>query len=199
MLKSKFLVGWILCQVPAYGTPSAYREPKPLITDIYSALIDASSPVGIQRAKDCITSGAPRIFLYHRILAPYASITDIALSPLVNAMLDLEAYLMSTRFQADREAYVRLFQELAGCTVLSNTSAGAVTSAYLGDIKAQAAALLGEAFNVALGISRNSAGRARARPKAAWRAALAMRGRLMARVVRSTGSTNLKWAGEISR
>lgn len=93
------------------------------------------------------------MYLYTRILALFSSLPYV---PPTTDEIDLSAHLTNTSLQTDKgEQFVRLFDELVGCNILSATSdsQATLTTADLDDIKNQIGTLLGEAFNAALGMS----------------------------------------------
>lgn len=96
------------------------------------------------------------MYLYTRILALFSSVPYTEPSSDDNIGIDLAAHLTNTSLQTDKgEKFVRLLDELTGCSILSEASEapGTLSSQDLEDIRDQVAALLGEAFKAALGMS----------------------------------------------
>jgi len=76
----------------------------------------------------CVASGALSLYLYDRVLSLFSSVPYTSPSTLGNGDItnnDLSAHLTNTSLQADKgEAFVRLFDELVGCHVLSYPGSG---------------------------------------------------------------------------
>ena len=96
------------------------------------------------------------MYLYIRILALFSSLPYTPPKSHENVEINLAAHLTNTSLQTDHgETFVRLLDELAGCSVLSDSSdsQGTLRTEDLDDIKDQMASLVGEAFKAALGMS----------------------------------------------
>lgn len=107
----------------------------------------------------CIAQGALKVYLYTRVLAlfsskPYFAPTQPDSDSSPSSGIDLAPHLTNTALQTHRgEEGVRLFDELAGCQILSQPTAEgpiAFTAVHIAGIQDQMANILAETFQAVL-------------------------------------------------